>query len=132
MEKEFVSYELALKLKELGFDEECFGWWSWINGITASLYTYPMKNSDMASHYMHPNNASAPLWQQAFDWFRETNGLFAEFSVDTLKNKYDWCIPVNIDRGYCSEKEYDTYQEAKEECLKKLIELSVNRDKNSI
>jgi hypothetical protein len=25
MEKEFVPYELALKLKKLGFDEPCFG-----------------------------------------------------------------------------------------------------------
>jgi hypothetical protein len=24
MEKEFISYEIALKLKELGFDEPCF------------------------------------------------------------------------------------------------------------
>ena len=25
MEKEFVPYDLALELKELGFDETCFG-----------------------------------------------------------------------------------------------------------
>ena len=121
MEKEFVPYELALKLKELGFDEECFGWWSWINGIAASLYTYPMKNSNMISHNMHPNNASAPLWQQAFDWFREKHGL---------------CYFINHSgRGYCSGWEdlgnnehgfgnYSTYKEARLECLKKLIELS--------
>ena len=28
MEKEFVPYELAVKLKELGFDEECFGYYT--------------------------------------------------------------------------------------------------------
>jgi hypothetical protein len=27
MEKEFISYEQALILKELGFNEPCFGWW---------------------------------------------------------------------------------------------------------
>ena len=27
MEKEFVSYEQALALKELGFDEPCFGYY---------------------------------------------------------------------------------------------------------
>ena len=26
MKNQFVSYEIALALKELGFDEECFGW----------------------------------------------------------------------------------------------------------
>jgi hypothetical protein len=27
MKKEFISYEQALALKELGFDEPCFGYW---------------------------------------------------------------------------------------------------------
>ena len=27
MEKEFVTYDQALALKELGFDEPCFGWY---------------------------------------------------------------------------------------------------------
>ena len=28
MEKEFVPYELAVKLKELGFDDPCSGWYT--------------------------------------------------------------------------------------------------------
>jgi hypothetical protein len=28
MNKEFIPYEQALDLKELGFDEPCFGWYS--------------------------------------------------------------------------------------------------------
>ena len=28
MEKEFVPYELALRMKELGFDEPCFGYYN--------------------------------------------------------------------------------------------------------
>ena len=27
LQKEFVPYEIALKFKELGFDEPCFGWY---------------------------------------------------------------------------------------------------------
>ena len=27
MEEEFVIYEIALELKELGFDEPCFAWY---------------------------------------------------------------------------------------------------------
>jgi hypothetical protein len=27
MRDQFVPYEIAVKLKEKGFDEECFGWW---------------------------------------------------------------------------------------------------------
>ena len=28
MKKQFVTYEIALKLKKLGFDEECFGYYT--------------------------------------------------------------------------------------------------------
>ena len=31
MEKEFVTHEIALALKELGFDEECLGWYNFKN-----------------------------------------------------------------------------------------------------
>lgn len=29
MNREFIPYEFALKLKELGFDESCFGWYNY-------------------------------------------------------------------------------------------------------
>jgi hypothetical protein len=33
MGKEFVPYELALKLKEIGFDEPCFGYYTSPTGL---------------------------------------------------------------------------------------------------
>jgi hypothetical protein len=34
MENEFVSYEHAIRLKELGFDEPCFGFYTQIEKIS--------------------------------------------------------------------------------------------------
>ena len=40
MEKQFVPYQIAFELKELGFNEQCFGWWSRINGNSGIFYDY--------------------------------------------------------------------------------------------
>ena len=39
MEKEFVPYDLALELKDLGFGEECFAWYNMSQDNI--LYTKP-------------------------------------------------------------------------------------------
>lgn len=107
MEKEFVPYELAVKLKELGFDEPCFGGWD-----------------DDKIWYYHPDSdiiVDAPLWQQAFDFFIynyglipiiETNGCSYIFKIQEITQYY-----VETVRGF------ETYQEARKACLEKLIEL---------
>jgi hypothetical protein len=61
MNKEFIPYEQALDLKELGFNENCFRGYmrqyeEWI--ITDTIYD---------GHY----EILAPLYQQAFRFFRE-------------------------------------------------------------
>jgi hypothetical protein len=66
LEKQFIPYKYALKLKELGFNEQCFGWWCWINGDKAIYYGYSCTNIELSDLNTFPNNCSAPLWQQAF------------------------------------------------------------------
>jgi len=71
MNNEFVSYEIALKLKELGFDEPCFGK-IYADGGSEQL-SYPYKNSDQIGKV---TSCSAPLYQQVFRWFREKYGVY--------------------------------------------------------
>lgn len=111
MEKEFVPYELAVKLKKLGFKEDCLRYYN-VHGELGN--------------YFNLSTTVAPLWQQAFDWFHKEYNLFAEFTIDPRIDKYDWCIPININKGCCSQETFDTYEEARLECLKKLIEIVEN------
>jgi hypothetical protein len=60
MEKEFVPYELALRMKQLGFDKTCFGFYDLWDNSKAIGGNYPCDGTN-----------SAPLYQQAFRWFRE-------------------------------------------------------------
>ena len=69
MKKQFVTYEIALKLKELGFNEKCLAYYE------ETLGNYPL----IITHYEEDLYLKAPLWQQAIDW------LFTEkkLSIDT-------------------------------------------------
>jgi hypothetical protein len=70
MEKEFVTYELALRMKQLGFDETCCGY-----------YDHIIKELDIISSEVcerlckHDTHIKAPTFSQAFRWFRDNHGL---------------------------------------------------------
>jgi hypothetical protein len=69
MNELFIPYELALRLKEKGFDlEYCFGYWT--------PYSSDHPYLDISQHYYRqdtggdvPGKCLAPLWQQVIDWF---------------------------------------------------------------
>jgi hypothetical protein len=118
MEKEFIPYEQALALKELGFDEPCFGYFY----TEDKFFETKIKNSELEEDC----SISAPLYQQAFRWFREKYDFdigigkdshdIYHFQIDT--NYYgNWILPI------FSRK----YEEAELECLKKLIEIVKNK-----
>jgi hypothetical protein len=105
MNKEFVKYEQALALKELGFDEPC------------------MSSRDM-------NNGKGliqlPLYQQAFRWFREKHNLQAEMVFSEKPDRFYYYIgnmvTGDMDRGINM-----SYEEAESSCLYKLIEITKNK-----
>jgi len=118
MKNEFIPYEQALALKELGFDEECFSFYNAIGELYESEGYY------LYSHNVHKDEVIAPLYQQAFRWFRVRHGLrHFIFGKDTVTNEYDnghYNAVVQSSLVY----HCDTYEEAELACLKKLIELS--------
>ena len=142
---QFIPYNLALELKELGFDEPCFAIWSGFDennfSVTDTVRLFSSKFSidgtQSNTSYINStdNRVSAPLWQQAFDWFRDVM-LFDSSIVpywvidgDFKQKKYIFVLePANkIDEYFDSQSdEYETYEEARLECLKKLIEIVKN------
>ena len=121
MEKEFVPYELALRMKQLEFDEPCFGHYS--NG--EFVYSSHTNNNMQRFRY------SAPLFQQAFRWFREKYGLFSSEVYDRgldngklpIIHSYSFRIlNLNNFEDFYGDT-FDIYEEAEVACLEKLIEL---------
>ena len=65
-DKEFIPYEQALALKELGFDEPCFG----------RYWHEDFKIINIDKQFEKPDYVClAPLYQQAVRWFRENHEL---------------------------------------------------------
>ena len=130
--KLFVEYEQALVLKELGFDEPCFRWYDerWGDDLHQDKYN---TNKDL---FMTDLDCSAPLYQQAFRWFREKYDLHC-WPEPTGSNRYCCKYDGNDETGYRwvgylrnDNKEilfYLTYEEAELHCLKKLIEIVKNK-----
>jgi len=118
MEKEFIPYEQALALKELGFDEPCFTYY-FSNGILSDT---PRESGDDI-------NCSAPLYQQAFRWFREKYNYDIVVSGSyNLGKKYYYRIETPPTIGFqFFYKDYTTYEEAELACLNKLIEIIKNK-----
>ena len=135
MEKEFTPYDLALALKELGFDEPCFGYYEnktkelkpthglifeWFNGT----------NDNDGFEW----KISAPTFSQAFRWFREKYKIIGKVNDNSiLENTYSISISKIFDshilyangrnHNLKDKQGFTTYEEAELECLKKLIEI---------
>jgi hypothetical protein len=122
LDKEFVLYQEALALKELGFDEPCF--FAFDNCST------PMRCSDLRTNeqkfngvnYNSSSYTSQPTFSQAFRWFREKYEYNTEIVWMTAVNfKYSARIKSKLGTDYINE--HETYEEAELACLRKLIEI---------
>jgi len=133
MEKEFIPYEQALELKELGFNEKCYGHYDSVGKLnTIEDYTRLGANIlDMISKEFNSVSymkeiCSSPLYQQAFRWFREKHN-YCYFIRGNNYDGYYYDIDnlgmlrykIEIDNRLT----WKTYEEAELECLKKLIEI---------
>ena len=141
MTKEFIPYNQALFLKDLGFDEPCMAW-------------YDTRKPDVSlntSHYHSgkwnylENAVSLPLYQQAFRWFREKYNIHAEitWSPSYEYDSGEWSDAIYeitfVDVSYTKELKAEspdmqrsngkqlTYEGAQLECLNMLIEIVNNK-----
>jgi hypothetical protein len=115
MTKEFIPYEQSLELKKLGFDEPCFGWYH-SRFHTLEIETVNSINIDSSIY--------APLYQQAFRWFREKYNIGGFVRIEPLNEKYGFVI-YNREKNNFKEfsADYTSTEEAELECLIKLIEI---------
>jgi len=139
MEKEFVPYQLSLAMKELGYNEQCFGFWSSENTYRRSIND-SLCNSDLVNMFGDEakQTPSAPTWQQAFRWFMEKYDLDYSlppesssrfrlldrtFNIVIYKYYMNMNVQSEIVRIDGEIARYNKREEAEIACLKKLIEI---------
>jgi hypothetical protein len=138
LQKEFVPYEVALRMKALGFDEPCFGFHSPIHDL---MICNTKSVNKVAGECL------APTFSQAFRWFREKYGLHSiagfdkfideendieldnpyftyYYSVNELwDNTKDYKKFLRGFRNLGSQRDLMSLEEAEQACLEKLIEI---------
>jgi hypothetical protein len=121
MKKDFAPYQQSLDMKELGFDEPCFGGY-YSNQNNVNLWFFKeAKNSDRDER-VRDGFATAPLYQQAFRWFREKYGLFTQPNRTVDKEGAWYYFSIETKRTDVCEGSF-SYEEAELACLIKLIEI---------
>jgi hypothetical protein len=138
MNKEFVSYELAVKLKELGYDEPCVAYFTYaterlscVHNIERTADFHTVRQIDLYINY-----TLAPLWQQAFDWMYEKHhlwaGQFINIHPDVNKIIYSYRIyEIKPDSKAYGGLMVDGFDWTPEEMRKSILTKMINKLKNN-
>ena len=133
MNKEFVTYAQALALKELGFNEPCFGYYNtntqgkMDHKVIEGLLEWYGDDYQPHNSMLHHSKIAAPLKQQVFRWFREKHGMLGciELTEPEYGGNYGYKLYYKLNH-LCIDhwsKGYKTYEEVEDACIDKLIEL---------
>lgn len=120
----FVPYELAVKLKEKGFNEDCFGYYSGDNPygeLVDKLNIIKCKQLESVDDLA--GRCLAPTYQQAHNWLMINRKLFIEISNGIMG--YNWHInrvdvngSLSYNKNLPFSEYYDCYNKAINEALK--------------
>lgn len=119
MNKEFCSNEISLKLKELGFNEECFGYY-----LGNSLFI----TNDIVYNSTNIPVIKAPIYQQIVDFFREKHNIIIEVWYDITQIDVDgftWLYEIYVNNTEFEHdgSYFDNFYECREQSILKAIEL---------
>ena len=123
MEREFIPYELALRMKQLGFDEPCMA--AFEDNGKLFIYWNDLASKDelFCSQKVCEKldyECLVPTWQQAFRWFREKHGIVFYLNMVSI-NLYYYVIGTE---PFLS---FKTYEEAELACITALINIVENK-----
>ena len=135
MEREFVPFEIAKKLRAIGFDESCCAFYEAERVVSKPEMVddkdqyrvsgwRTCKNSEVPAHYF-----AAATFSQAFRWLLNRHNLYGiiiptetmnwTFKTMTVVEDVIEVPPYN----HVDANDYITYEEAELACLEKLIEI---------
>jgi len=119
LQNQFVTYEIALKLKELGFDEPCIVYYNTKSQESLCCCQLGGFINEIEEEDFHKNSiedkCSAPLYSQIEDWLRENHGkhIRIQEGYTPSKHYYEFEIPW---------KTFKTYHQAREHVILRLLQ----------
>jgi len=139
MEKEFVPYEIALALKELGLKVKTPYWYN-PNGVLLQKSfecdedTTAVTIKDIIEYWddVIKDRIDVPTYSQAFRWFREKYGLsktIDDFYSDG-KLRFDYSIRKIGSQEDNPKGIFVSYEDAQQACLEEMIQIIEQDGKN--
>ena len=130
MNKQFVTYEIALALKELSFNEPCFGrWFIGDDSYKEAIFFNQDHNNKVISNSNITEGYSilAPLWQQVIDWV-DLKGYWIELGY--CNDKTIFFVIHEIGGGILyNQKGYEIMHLAREQAILTVLEFINNLNK---
>jgi hypothetical protein len=133
MKQQFVPYEIAVMLKEKGFDEPCLGYYTQYTGTEVENHLSYVSNHISENHNSNITtppwytgvDVTAPLWQQVIDWFREKHNLIMWVEARyCFKKKYFWFIHFDVlIKDDIFDLHIETYEEARQAVIEHALTL---------
>lgn len=121
----FVSHDIAVQLKEIGFDDLCIAYFNSTSTVPEYPYRYVKdynKNSTESKNFI-----TAPTYEQVFKWFRDKNYLSSV--VSNFGSFYGYIEHTREAEAFATDKDYSSYEEAREQLILKLIDIYKNDKK---
>lgn len=130
MKNFFVPYEIASKLKEIGFEVPCLACYDKLNMLATYSTLFEPKNYNSSGYC-----CSAPTYQQVVDWLREVKNIHIHMMVNPNDlTKYHGCSlfqnKIYQNRRYILGSE-DKYYIAYNYILEKTIQQITNDTKEN-
>lgn len=108
MERFYAPPKISKRVKELGWKSIVFRWYD--------------KKGDFVNSIDQDIDSPAMLWDQIFYWFREQKLHGAIFPITVT----DWTFKIiSLDNSVdsFSSRHYESYEEAREDCVIKMCEM---------
>ena len=122
----FVPYEIAVQLKELGFNERCFGFYE-LEKLVISTWRMNVNSCLEIDFEEGKPRITAPTFSQAFRFFRDKCEIY--YTIEGSK-KFEFQHFIYDEKESYeikSEETFKDYEEAELACLNKLIEIVKNK-----
>lgn len=132
MNKEFSPFPEAFELKQLGFDEPCFGYYD-LDGLQISRHHWYPENKNSSFPLPDTTNnpkISAPTFAQAFRWFRDKHNIDSWVQPFVMQSEIGRIYLPDETYSYyifkdgefvSNEADFNEPEEAELDCLRKLI-----------
>lgn len=144
IEKAFVPKDIAIELRDLGFDEFCLFYYE--HNKPAPRFGLESRDIKNKSHFRimtinahkilklksNKFDIAAPSYEQVFTWFRK-KGLFHSITIeeDFIEKDISFSCEIRDEKGdIITLFSRDTYEKAEKDLLERLINIYKNEKAN--